>query len=328
MAASCQYIDKKNMKKFEWIPTESAPKEYPVQIHRGSFECVNGSIVNIPSGATMHNGWGNLGSIHIVGKDVKYVPKILRIEWLSFVENQFYQGEFQLPTEQIVELVKEGYTNGKNEHTTYRTINVGMAPGGNLSVWLMGHDKHKEIAFFKANPTDVSMKVFNPSGIQDRNYYVQSTLEEYGLQAASDDQNVEYAKWRALYRQEYLYKPVLSFSSEFGVMKNISEEKYNGEYYFISADNPKLSQFKKNTLPHKIEISWQDKKENTYGGRINFNEEEIYAAFDSISEANEVPIELKLQVGKYNDSISIFLENGERSIELIKSAVKVYTYSD
>jgi hypothetical protein len=56
------------VKKYDWIPTECAPEEYPVQIYKGNLLYgIKGAGVDIPDGVTVKNGWGEEGSLPIAG---------------------------------------------------------------------------------------------------------------------------------------------------------------------------------------------------------------------------------------------------------------------
>src|SRR5690625_6974339 len=81
-------------------------------------------------------------SSHIVGPDLKPLPDRLKITFLSYLEDQFYEGVFDLPYETILSLFKEQSTNGGPE---YHRIMVGVAPGGYVAVWLKGHIKTTEV---------------------------------------------------------------------------------------------------------------------------------------------------------------------------------------
>ncbi len=106
-------IGKNTMSKYEWMPTESAEKEFPMQIVQGEFYFKNGDSIYIPDGRVIENGLGELGSIHIVGDDFKPLPNKLVIKWFSYIENKFYAGEFDLAYDKIKQLFDEGLVSRK-----------------------------------------------------------------------------------------------------------------------------------------------------------------------------------------------------------------------
>ncbi|MGD8177467.1 DUF2931 family protein, partial [Marinimicrobium sp. ARAG 43.8] len=145
------------MTKAEWLASESAPKEYQMKVISGTFLYPGKDYgLYVPSGKTVYGGWGKPISTHVTGPDQKPLPDRLQITYYSYLEDQFYYGEFDLPYETIVRSFKEGYGDHRTPtgHLTYRRITVGMAPGGSVAVWLVGIGKTTEIFFGKAEPIE------------------------------------------------------------------------------------------------------------------------------------------------------------------------------
>ncbi len=96
-----------DMTKFEWQPTESGPRYYPMEILSGSLIYHDGSGSSyIPNGVTLHHGWGRGVSSHVLGdgKRKDPLPNRLTIRFFSYTENQFYEGDFELPYDKILAL--------------------------------------------------------------------------------------------------------------------------------------------------------------------------------------------------------------------------------
>ena len=142
---SCKPNQKKNqqttsstMKTFEWRPTECAPQHYPIGIYQGSFIAEDDdAYFMIPNGRVVSNGWGNFGSTWVTGPDFKPVPNKLKIIWISYTENQFYFGDFNLPKDKITGLFEQGYIDEQGKPQTYDNLTVGLAlyPFG---LWVQG----------------------------------------------------------------------------------------------------------------------------------------------------------------------------------------------
>ena len=90
---------------FHWLPTESAPRLFPVRIIRGAVQLVDGSTEEFPQRRNANNGWGQRGSTRLVGSPHKAVPATVLLRWFSWTENSFYEGRFPLPTERIAGLL-------------------------------------------------------------------------------------------------------------------------------------------------------------------------------------------------------------------------------
>ena len=106
--SSCQ--EQKMEEKFDWSGTLSAPQEYPIEVYKGSLK-TNDYSQHFKNWGIINTGWGNQGGTVVAGPEKKLVPNSLEITWLSFAENKFYDGKFELPKEKITALFKEGYTN-------------------------------------------------------------------------------------------------------------------------------------------------------------------------------------------------------------------------
>jgi len=126
------------MNRYEWLPTESSYENYPMRIIHGDFIFDDGTSLYIPGRKTIDNGWGEMGSIHIVGEKFKPLPTRIEISYFSFAEDKFYSGVFSLPYEKISNLFREGLRSPiTGEKITYQNIIVGVAPAGEISIWLM-----------------------------------------------------------------------------------------------------------------------------------------------------------------------------------------------
>lgn len=199
--------------KFDWLATESAPKNYPMEIVRGYFIAPDGYSLYIPNEKTIHYGWGSMVSSHVVGPDLKSLPSRLEIEFFSYTENVFYKGEFDLPYDTIVRLFNEGYYSSKKKgHTTYRRIMAGVAPGGSVAVWLFGTNKKTEVFFGKAEKTeDIPWTQIIDNPEITREVFIRRVLEDaIGIENinAIKQNGIPFDLW-ASYRVHYPRQPVI-----------------------------------------------------------------------------------------------------------------------
>lgn len=315
-----------NMKKYDWLPTTCAPKFYPAEIFQSYFILEDQEELNIPGDRSMYNGWGNLGPTHIVGEPLKSIPTKLNIIWMSYTENKFYEGTFDLSKEKISALFQEGYVDRLGRKKTFNKINIGVAPGGTIIIWVMGAGWSIEIDRFQAKETEVSMKEFKPYAIIDRAQYVSSILESLpdnikeGLKSTDNSFN----PWKETYRNKYAWSPKLNFTNE-GNLTEILAEFYNGEKFFVEHTNPILNKFEDRALPRHMRLEWSDKNENKYGAKIYFDEIEIFQAFETIYKNPKTnQAELIIEIDKYNSNLSLSLKSESESIPLTKARIKVF----
>lgn len=316
----------KKEQKFEWLPTECAPEAYPIEIVNGTFSLDNKIIASIPSGGrTVKNGWGKQGSMYVVGPDFKTVPNQLNITWISFTENKFYKGSFDLPQDKMLDLFNKGFIDRLDRKVTYSGIVCGMAPGGIVSVWLLGGGKITEIDHYKAQEIDLTMKEFNPSGIQDREKYVKDALNSLKDEAKIhlQKEGITFGKWTE-FRKRYNWKPILKQEKEKSFLK-VFIDYVNGEHIFSIGTNPELKEFQSLALPKYAKLYWEDKNKNVYGSKLYFDEDEVKKAFETIDNSSvNKKIEVLFKVDKYNGNMEISLKSDTDSIKLQKTKIKIF----
>ncbi len=313
---------------FKWRPSESAPKHYPMSIYQGHFITEEGQYITIPNGGTITNGWGDFGSTWVVGEDYKPVPHKLAIIYISYTEDQFYYGEFDLPTDTITAYFEKGYINYRGEQKSYTTLSAGLAPGGAVSVWLKGAGSSVEIGHYQAEKTEVSMADFVPDGLQDREQYVKNRLnhlpEESKAVLAKD--GIPIGKWTG-YRERFRWKPRLMHATK-GKMKDCLSDFYNGEFYFTHIDNPLITEYQDFPPAKRIAFGWYDENGVEYGCKVYFDEAEIWGVFKRMySKPKTQHADLVLEVDKYNSSLKISLQNETDRIEIKKAKIVMYEAS-
>ena len=333
---TCKQADKKNIenskneimtdKKFDWKPTECVPDFYPAEIYHGDFITDDDSYITIPYGGTIDSGvWGSSGSSWAVGEDSKPVPSRLKIIWLSYTENQFYFLETALPKQKMIELFEKGFINDRGQQETYYNIVVGMAPGGAVSVWLYAAEHVTEVGHYQAIKTEVDMADFKPDGLQNRDLYIKHREESFSEQTKQvlAEQGIPIGKWTN-FTKRFLWKPVLKHAEEYK-LDNFFNRFYNGEMYSVTLGNKVLEEYKNFSPPETTSFYWYDKNNNQFGSRINFDEKEIWNAFEKIFQNIDTKqAELVFKIDKYNSSLKIVLKTEKDSIEIKKAKISIF----
>jgi len=304
-------------------------KLYPAKIVKGDFIFEDDSKIYIPAKWLMYNGWGDAGSAHIVGDDFKAIPQQLQITWVSYTENKSYTGTFNLSQRKIRQLFEQGYTDQRGIKENFSTLNVGLAPGGTVILWIFGAGLALEIEQFEATETQLTMQDIYPDatisidqhiekGIQE----IAKDVEEYGTITS---QNIPYQAWSEKYRNRYTWTPKFTFADG-GQHSKLLARFFNGEHYFVEHTNPLLSENKTWAIPKYYRINWADKNQNNYGAHVYFDEAETFAAFRQLFEQNKATkARLNIEIDKYNSNISIFLMNENEKIPLTQAQIKIYT---
>lgn len=315
------------MSKFDWLASESAPKGYPMQIISGSFYDKHGDAYIIPGRKKIHDGWGTEVSIHVVGEEKKSLPIRLDILYFSYAENSFFEGTFELPERQILNLFKAGYYSPKSDdQVTYRMIVVGVAPGGRVSVWLKGIDKTTDVFSGVAEKTEIPWENVAKTKQFSREGYISVILEEAIGQegiAKIKQEGISFGVWEK-YRKLYDWKPIVTGVAMPKVLNNFSF--FNGEKDYFSKfyDNDWSNELK--AIPSSMQFTWKHEKNNAYSLEVQFDEDEIFEAFEAITVKSSKPIEFNIDISQVKDVLyyRFFLRSDNEVIELTNGNFEHY----
>ncbi len=303
--------------KFEWLPSESAPKLYPMEIYNGHLFFEDGNSVYIPCSALAHSGWGNDGSTHVTGDDFKPVPIRLEVTWASFVENKFYTGSWALPKEKMTKLFKEGvvaYRTKKKK--TYNQIIVGLAPGGVAVVWMYGEGNQVEIGRFQAKETQVAMKDFVPNNptISQKEYMDLSTELPEAIKNIEQKGGIEFGLWDT-YRKKYNWKTNIDIPNY--TFEKIAIEMFNGERETLFDEALLKNEFKERAIPDYMSFIITNPKGIHYVFEFkNIDEKEIFNLFQQADASK--PIEIVLRMNEDLSNRKLIFKQGDKEIPIKK----------
>ena len=311
------------MSKYEWLPSESASENYPMEIIKGDFILSDNSSIYIPDGKTIHNGWGEALSIHIVGERFKPLPVKLFIHWFSYTEDKFFKGTFDLPYEKINNLFKIGIKDPlTNEDISYNRIIVGLAPEGELSLWLSSRVNVLEVANFKAEEVKTNWKTFLDNEKISRADYINLVLEEVLSKEQIEKlkkNGIPKGQWDS-YRKQYPWEPEIIVSTPLIMWS----KSYNGEYEFFNFSKIENKRTHR-SIPKRIRINWINLYKNKYTADITFNEGEILQAFKKMStDAPAHEMKLRFVINEKSQIIDIFLRDSLLILQLEKIQIKIY----
>ena len=157
--------------KYEWNAGMSAPKYYgnggPMVEYFYKGKSVAGASANIG----FSPGWGVTAGGYSGGEQYKDIPDSVAVSWICATDRIEYRGGARLPRERMLELFKNGFKTVYGMKTTYTSIVAGMAPGGNVTIWLRGSERLTEIIRFKAENNGIWME-----HDEDYNKYERETI--------------------------------------------------------------------------------------------------------------------------------------------------------
>lgn len=305
------------MKTYDWRPTECADKNYPMKIVAGDFIFADGSSIYIPAGRLLVNGWGERGSTHIAGDDLKPIPVAVRISWFSFTEDRFFAGTFDLPHDQIGRVFAEGFVSPITGHReTYDRIMVGVAPGGALAVWVGGHGLVREVGFFAAKEAALDWRVVldNPQ-VSREQYLAMVKQEEMSKEQLRylEVNGIPRGLWQR-YRTRYDWKPEV-----LGVYRvsRFWVKLVNGESNSFDASLSSSYPWTLAALPRDLAVTWVARDGNEHSRTVSLDEVEVLSAFQKLLSANpRDPLRLQFEISDQGDDARVFLRNREFVLEL------------
>jgi hypothetical protein len=327
-----------NLPEFEWVENLNCPTGYPIAVYRGGLEGDGGFVSLSDRFSTGIRGWGSSGNGTSYG--VKALPSRINCIWISYAEDCAYSIDTDIDYVRAVQLFKEGYQdssfffNGDGEYkqTTFRTILVGFAPGGVVVIWAMGAGRTVEVGRYKGEKYTVPQAeiakldnherlLFDP--VDRKNIMLNTKVIPLEVREANAGKPIPYGLWDT-YRTRYTWRPVFILRTE-GEMVATYYNMFNGEAEEIFAEGLTENKFEKRAIPTGVNFGWRDKDGQGYGGRIIFEEQEIFSAFEEIYKDNkEGEAELQFSINYNNDYVTVLLKQGDKEIRLPKTAVKTY----
>jgi hypothetical protein len=308
------------MGKFEYDGGISAPNKYVMTIVAGNLNYIGGGgAVPLQSGSEIETGWGNSGGTMSVGDATKPLPNSLSIIFFSYLEDQFYRGDFELPYEKLLKLFQQGYySNNDHKQVTYNEIVVGVAPGGAVAVWAEGFDKYTEVFFGQAEKIkgDWSMITRNP--MPRKEYIYESLLDSLGTPeavAAMQKKGPPVGLW-SKYRTRYAWQPEFTnIKLRDGVIYGI--RYFNGEFGDIKYPIESSEATQTRIVPKDMNFVWAKSEHDGRVIKLHFDETEIWSAFEKLGSQHQ-PLKLEIRADMVNGAprFSVWLHNDKDKLEL------------
>ena len=293
------------MEAHAWNVTESAPAERPMQVVSGALSHDSGHSVYVPDLKIFCNGWGTVGSSHVIDGAVGPLPTRLELCWFSFAENAFYALDVELPQKDITERFCEGFENPLNATTSsFSMINVGVAPWGEVSLWLCGPGAAVEVASFVATQTSRDWRLVTSNDELPRRQYIERVLRDFLNERAWARLN-EFGVPKGVYssyRQRCCWKPIVVG----GQPLTLSIRMLNGELEpFSYSRTPQAAQ---RATPKHAVLVWAGSTGNIFVSKLTFDEEETFAAFRKLADAhpdNQMVLDLECSDTTFTVDVSL-----------------------
>lgn len=273
-----------------WLPSECAPRGYPVLLLRGALLSRDAVVATLDEQSVFDNGWGRTGATRVIGPDAKPIPDGLLVRWYSYAEDRIYEGRFELDEPTVRRAFEAGFSAGMDApRREFDRILIGFAPGGGVAVWVAGAGAVREVAWFRAKAVEgPSAEV--PASV-DRTLVLQQFRPGADLASAEDPLALE--RW-VRYREREAWSPSVIGST--GV-RELWIELLNGEREAFGTTGRELIPPAPRALPSRILLTWEHPGGKSILRVVDLNERDVEGAFRRLRETtSDAPFSLQVEV--------------------------------
>lgn len=313
----------------------SCPTYYDIETYRQVFYSEKGEMIPVDGVGSLRSPWGDGGVTYIKNQEAKKaVPKILKIGYYSETEDQFFEGEFQLDKKLIERLLQEKSINREQENQfKYNRIEVGIALGGMVVIWVKGKNNQKEVGKYNAEQVQRNWKNIFDNGTQkdELDYNLQHVFTAK-VKNEVLTKTLPTDLWN-LYRKKYNWN-IKAELPQGGKIEEIHIKRMiNGEAEVFSGEDTSKEN---RALPYNIELYWtlNGKKYHSrivFGNQMNyyniiykaslakkeeeafpsdFRDQEVYLNFQQINE--EMPAQLIFKLNENQAPVLILQQNDKK----------------
>ncbi|WP_233994075.1 DUF2931 family protein [Porphyrobacter sp. AAP60] len=313
--------------KFEWYASESAPKDYPAYLLTSFLLLRDGNTEGLPSDRVVSTGWGELGSIQLIGDPLKAPPEKLDIRWYDLLARTGFGGEIDLDTQNIEDRMRAGLRNedGGEAHRIEAVL-FGMAPGGNLAVWVTGGRVTHLVSMHRLPMIEIPIADMSNDPADTHatfaNRYLDLLLPEKA--AGANRTPPPEGQWQA-YAQRSDYRPLVTgeFTGDLLWMTFLNGET---DWFDLSGERDKPSSVEAPglALPVKADFTWTGPTGRKFVALVEFDEAEVREAFARLSNGTDArPMVIEFEPVESTLKVDVFLRAGKQfyRFEKLKSVI-------
>lgn len=326
--------------KYDYQQGISTPEGYPIKLLSESEFTIAVKGDRTPYTLLETNkvysiNWGN-GDTTFKSSDGPDIvlPDRLELFWYSFLENKYYRLSTKLNKTQISQYFKKGYkwdysgNLDKIATRNYRELIAGIAPGGDVVLWISGPGNTKELEVFKADLIDM------------KEHEVYNLVKEDEIKKVLSDtctckENVQFRKivnngkpvptgiWGNKYRKKYDWKVAINNLDQTKAKLDISF--FNGEEYELFNEEAAKMKYTQQVVPEYLIYTFIKNKKK-YKAFLQFDENEIFSHFEKLTSNNSnesLDIVLNISPDLKQTTIQLQSKNKTLNFEKMKD-VDVY----
>ena len=263
----------------------NAPWLFPTDSYFGLLWYDDNKAIEMPKKIPFKGEWGEILTTVVSFRDTYPMPKKLDLVWLSLIEKKFYVVEAELPS---LFMENKWKMEDENGNSLFSHIVIGMAPYGQVAIWLSGFKKSILLEWIQGEETSVEISDYIP-------YYSGQRIEDYCNSIVGEDV-IRKTKLPSRhlfdkYMQQFTYRYMIEFAhwnKDREIWQNNNEE-IQSEFNYIEETlfdgthdklhNDVLMQYHQAGKPHKIYVQWKINK-TEYTAQFYLNDEDICNIFD------------------------------------------------
>lgn len=326
--------------KYDYQQGISTPEGYPIKLLSESEFTIAVKGDRTPYTLLETNkvysiNWGN-GDTTFKSSDGPDIvlPDRLELFWYSFLENKYYRLSTKLNKTQISQYFKKGYkwdysgNLDKIATRNYRELIAGIAPGGDVVLWISGPDNTKELEVFKADLIDMKEReVYNLVKEDEIKKVLSDTCTCKGnvqfRKIVNNGKPVPTGIWGNKYRKKYDWKVAINNLDQTKAKLDISF--FNGEEYELFNEEVAKMKYTQQVVPDYLIYTFIKNKKK-YKAFLQFDENEIFSHFEKLTSNNSnesLDIVLNISPDLKQTTIQLQSKNKTLNFEKMKD-VDVY----
>lgn len=264
----------------------SSSLQYLTEVHEGALYSNNIPIVKLHKIVSCRSEWGSEVNRLYTDNEFSEMPENMELTYLSYSEYKFYSVKASLAQKTIEEFC--------NKYGTDVKLLIGMAPLGNVAIWVHNPGKSIIVNWLKGEEVNVSMNEFLPL---DPDLNISEYCEAYNKHVFSEEQ--EYIQRRKpqpqlfnKYMQQFTYRYLTLFEKwekDKEIWQKYGEEEVAPELDYIEEalfdgthdklHDGGLMKYHQAGKPKKLAVQWYIKKWE-YSAYFWFEDERIRDVFD------------------------------------------------
>jgi hypothetical protein len=327
--------------KYDYSQGISTPEGYPIKLLTGRFTIsVRGDrnpSTLLETDKVYSENWG-IGDVKLSDGGGVVLPDSLQLYWYSFLENKYYELNTKLDKSKISNYFKTGYEfdrSGKLDKITqvsYDQLIVGIAPGGDVVLWISSFPNTKEIGIFKAREINVKNVDSNYIVDEDERKEVLSDTctckdDIQFRRIVNNSKPIPFGIWTNKYRKKFNWKIDIN---NFGQTKSALEFNFfNGEEYDLYNLETTKIKYQKQILPDYLIFTFI-KNKKIYKVYLEFDENEIFSHFEKLTQENpDEPIDIVLNINSNLTQATVKSHSKDTTLDFEKmKEVEIKFYAD